>query len=117
MRIKVLDKEEVVTADVDGLSLERRRSSAPGWWMVGCPALFPPTGAVWKMSGSRRVKVAALVYVANASELRDVCQQKKTGKCGNISQVGETPTIADGIQKNFRQKQHVLQLKFSLMVS
>ena len=80
MRIKVLDKEEVVTADVDGLSLERRRSSAPGWWMVGCPALFPPTGAVWKMSGSRRVKVAALVYVANASELRDVCQQKKTGK-------------------------------------
>ena len=80
VRIKVLDKEEVVTADVDGLSLERRRSSAPGWWMVGCPALFPPTGAVWKMSGSRRVKVAALVYVANASELRDVCQQKNIAK-------------------------------------
>ena len=94
MRIKVLDKEEVVTADVDGLSLERRRSSAPGWWMVGCPALFPPTGAVWKMSGSRRVKVAALVYVANASELRDVCQQKKRENVG-IFPSRRNPPIAD----------------------
>ena len=91
MRIKVLDKEEVVTADVDGLSLERRRSSAPGWWMVGCPALFPPTGAVWKMSGSRRVKVAALVYVANASELRDVCQQQKKRENVGIFPKSEKP--------------------------
>ena len=113
MRIKVLDKEEVVTADVDGLSLERRRSSAPGWWMVGCPALFPPTGAVWKMSGSRRVKVAALVYVANASELRDVCQQKKNGKMWEyFPSRRNPPPIADGILKKIRQKQHILQLNF-----
>ena len=30
--------------------------------VVGCPAQFPPTGAVWKMLGRMIVKVAILLH-------------------------------------------------------